>query len=232
MAQGKRIRSSKEGLNPEKIYSLNEALGFFQGSYKKAKFDETVEIAIQVSGDQNKPDQTFRGAVLLPAGRGKAVRVAVFATGKDADEAKKAGAEIVGDEDLAAEVAKGKINFDVCIATPAMMPLIGKLGKVLGPKGLMPNPKVGTVTPNVAEAVKNVKAGQVEFKPEKTGIVHAGVALLSFPEKDIATNIKAVVGAIQKARPAGIKGTFIKGIVLSTTMGPGLKVDVSELIAA
>ena len=196
-----------------------------------AKFDETIEVAISLGVDPRHADQMVRGVVALPNGSGRSVRVAVFAKGDKADQAKAAGADIVGAEDLAEIVQSGKIDFDRCIATPDMMPLVGRLGKVLGPRGLMPNPKVGTVTPDVAEAVKAAKGGAVEFRVEKAGIVHAGVGKASFTEEQILGNVRALIDAVQKAKPSGSKGTYIKRIALSSTMGPGVKVEPQSVTA-
>ena len=195
----------------------------------KAKFDETIEIAVNLGIDPKQADQNVRGVVNLPAGTGRNVRVAVFARDKKADEARAAGADIVGAEDLFETVNGGKVDFDRVIATPDMMGLVGRLGKVLGPKGMMPNPKVGTVTPNVAQAVKDAKGGSVEFRAEKTGIIHAGVGKASFTEADLEKNVRAFVGALVKARPSGAKGTYVKKIAISSTMGPGVTIDVSDI---
>jgi large subunit ribosomal protein L1 len=195
----------------------------------KTKFDETVEIAMNLSVDPRKADQNLRGTVMLPAGTGKTLRVAVFARGERAKEAEAAGADIVGAEDLAEKIQAGELNFDRCIATPDMMAIVGRLGKVLGPRGLMPNPKLGTVTPNVAEAVRAAKGGQVEFRAEKAGIVHAGIGKVSFTEDALVENVRAFVGAINRAKPTGVKGTYIKKVSLSSTMGPGLKLEISSI---
>jgi large subunit ribosomal protein L1 len=198
-------------------------------SRASAKFDETVEVALSLNIDPRKAEQNLRGTVMLPAGTGKSLRVAVFARGDRAEEAKAAGADIVGAEDLAQKVQAGEINFDRCIATPDMMAVVGRLGKVLGPRGLMPNPKLGTVTANVTEAVKAAKGGQVEYRTEKAGIVQAGVGKASFSEEALVENVRAFVGAISRAKPTGVKGTFIKKVSLSSTMGPGLKLDQTSL---
>jgi large subunit ribosomal protein L1 len=198
-------------------------------SRSKAKFDETVEIAMNLAVDPRKSDQNLRGTVMLPHGTGKTLRVAVFARGDRAKEAEAAGADIVGAEDLAEKVQAGQMDFDRVIATPDMMAVVGRLGKVLGPRGLMPNPKLGTVTANVAEAVKAAKGGQVEFRAEKAGIVHAGIGKVSFSEEALAENVRAFVGAISRSKPTGVKGTYIKKVSLSSTMGPGLKLEVSSL---
>jgi len=194
-----------------------------------AKFDETIEVSLNLNIDPRKSEQNLRGTVMLPSGTGKSLRVAVFAKGDRAEEAKAAGADIVGAEDLAQKVQAGEINFDRCIATPDMMALVGRLGKVLGPRGLMPNPKLGTVTANIAEAVKAAKGGQVEYRTEKSGIIQAGVGKASFTEQAIAENVRAFVGAISRSKPSGVKGTFVKKVSLSSTMGPGLKLELSSI---
>ena len=227
---GKRIKKAYEGLDANKFYSLQEAVKEIKAR-AKTKFDETIEIAMNLGIDPKHADQNVRGVVSLPAGTGKTVRVAVFAKGDKAEAAKKAGADLVGADDLAEQVQAGKMDFDRVIATPDMMVTVGKLGKVLGPRGLMPNPKLGTVTNDVAEAVKAAKGGQVEFRAEKAGIVHAGVGKVSFSEADLVNNVKAFVSAINKAKPAGAKGTYIKKVSLASTMGPGLKLDVATLVA-
>lgn len=226
---GKRIENAREGIDRKATYSLDEAVKLVK-SKAGAKFDETVEVAIALGVDPRHADQMVRGVVTLPNGSGRSVRVAVFAKGDKAEAAKAAGADVVGAEDLAEEIQGGKIDFDRCIATPDMMPLVGRLGKVLGPRGLMPNPKVGTVTPDVEEAVKAAKGGAVEFRVEKAGIVHAGVGKASFTEDQIAGNIRALVDAVNKAKPAGAKGTYIKRIAISSTMGPGVKVDTATAL--
>lgn len=227
---GKRIKKAYEGIDATKFYSLQDAVKEIK-SRSKTKFDETVEIAMNLGIDPKHADQNVRGVVSLPAGTGKSVRVAVFAKGDKAEAAKKAGADIVGADDLAEQVQAGKMDFDRVIATPDMMVTVGKLGKVLGPRGLMPNPKLGTVTADVAEAVKAAKGGQVEFRAEKAGIIQAGVGKVSFSEADLVNNVKAFVSAINKAKPAGAKGTYIKKVSLASTMGPGLKLDVTTLVA-
>jgi len=227
----KRVAASREGIDRKKFYPLTEALGLIK-ERATAKFDETVEVAINLGVDPRHADQMVRGVVQLPHGTGKTVRVAVFARGLKADEATAAGADIVGAEDLVETIQKGEINFDRCIATPDMMPLVGRLGKVLGPRGLMPNPKVGTVTQDVAAAVKATKGGAVEFRVEKAGIVHAGVGKASFTAEALLDNIRAIVDAVQKARPAGAKGTYLQRLSVSSTMGPGVKVEVGSLGAA
>ena len=226
MATAKRIKSAREGIDPKKLYSLEEAVKLVK-ECATAKFDETIEVALNLGVDPRHADQMVRGVVELPNGSGRSVRVAVFAKDAKADEAKEAGADLVGAEDLMETVQAGTIDFDRCIATPDMMPLVGRLGKVLGPRNLMPNPKVGTVTTEVAEAVKAAKGGAVEFRVEKAGIVHAGVGKASFSEEQITGNVQAFLTAVQKARPSGAKGTFIKRIALSSSMGPGVKIDVA-----
>ena len=227
---GKRISKAREGIDRKKTYGLGEAVKIVKDR-ASAKFDETIEVAIALGVDPRHADQMVRGVVALPNGSGRTVRVAVFAKGDKADAAKAAGADIVGAEDLAEIVQNGKIEFDRCIATPDMMPLVGRLGKVLGPRGLMPNPKVGTVTPDVATAVKEQKGGAVEFRVEKAGIVHAGVGKASFSEDQILGNVRALIDAVQKAKPAGAKGTYIKRIAISSTMGPGVKVEPQSVAA-
>ncbi|WP_315919833.1 50S ribosomal protein L1 [Mesorhizobium sp. SP-1A] len=227
----KRVAKSREGIDPNKAYGLSEALQMLKDR-SKVKFDETVEISMNLGVDPRHADQMVRGVVNLPNGTGRTVRVAVFARGDKADEAKAAGADIVGAEDLVEIVQKGEINFDRCIATPDMMPLVGRLGKVLGPRGMMPNPKVGTVTPDVAAAVKASKGGAVEFRVEKAGIVHAGVGKVSFDVKALEENVRAFADAVNKAKPAGAKGNYVKRVALSSTMGPGLKLDVATLAAS
>ena len=224
----KRIAKSREGIDPNKAYALSEALQLLKDR-SKVKFDETVEISMNLGVDPRHADQMVRGVVNLPNGTGRSVRVAVFARGDKAEEAKAAGADIVGAEDLVDIVQKGTIDFDRCIATPDMMPLVGRLGKVLGPRGMMPNPKVGTVTTDVAAAVKASKGGAVEFRVEKAGIVQAGVGKVSFDVKALEENVRAFADAVTKAKPAGAKGTYIKKISLSSTMGPGVKVDAGSV---
>ena len=227
---GKRITKAREGINVDKQYGLSEAIGLLKDR-ATAKFDETIEVAMNLGVDPRHADQMVRGVVNLPNGTGRTVRVAVFARGDKADEAKAAGADIVGAEDLVETVQKGEINFDRCIATPDMMPLVGRLGKVLGPRGMMPNPKVGTVTPDVAAAVKASKGGAVEFRVEKAGIVHAGVGKASFDAKALEENVRAFADAVIKAKPTGAKGNYVKKVALSSTMGPGLKLDPSSVTA-
>jgi large subunit ribosomal protein L1 len=226
---GKRLTAAHATIDRDKFYPLAEAVALIKAA-AKAKFDETIELALNLGVDPRHADQMVRGVISLPHGTGKTVRVAVFAKGPKADEAKAAGADLVGAEDLMEIVQSGQIDFDRCIATPDMMGVVGRLGKVLGPRGLMPNPKLGTVTMNVAEAVKAAKGGQVQFRVEKAGIVHAGVGRASFTEQQIAENVKAFVEVINKAKPSGAKGVYLKKISLSSTMGPGLKLLVSDLV--
>lgn len=221
---GKRVRAALEKVDRKRLYGLDEAVKLVKEN-ANAKFDETVEIAMNLGVDPRHADQMVRGVVSLPNGTGRSVRVAVFARDAKADEAREAGADVVGAEDLMEQVQKGKIDFDRCIATPDMMPIVGRLGKVLGPRNLMPNPKVGTVTPNVAEAVKNAKGGAVEFRVEKNGIVHAGVGKASFKDDALEENIRAFAEAVARAKPSGSKGTYIKRVAISSTMGPGVHVD-------
>lgn len=228
MANGKRIKAAREGVDKNKLYTLDEAIRLVK-SNANAKFDETVELAINLGVDPRHADQMVRGVVELPNGTGRTQRVAVFARDDKAEEAKAAGAEIVGAEDLMETIQGGTIDFDRCIATPDMMPLVGRLGKVLGPRNLMPNPKVGTVTTDVAEAVRAAKGGAVEFRVEKEGIVQAGVGKASFSEEQLAGNIRALVTAVQKAKPSGAKGAYMKRLAVSSTMGPGVKLDMSGL---
>ncbi|MHC8509380.1 MAG: 50S ribosomal protein L1 [Rhodospirillales bacterium] len=230
MTKGKRYRAAAESINRDSAYALDDAVKMIKGG-AKAKFDETVEVSMNLGVDPRHADQMVRGVVALPHGSGKSLRVAVFAKGDKADEAKAAGADVVGAEDLMEAVQKGEINFDRCIATPDMMAIVGRLGKVLGPRGLMPNPKLGTVTADVAGAVKAAKAGQIEFRVEKAGLIHAGVGKASFSEDALKDNIRALVDAVVKAKPAGAKGSYMKKVSLSTTMGPGLKLDVAGLQA-
>ncbi len=229
MAQeGKRIRAAREGIDPTKLYGLAEAIAMVKAK-ANAKFDETIEVAMNLGVDPRHADQMVRGVCNLPNGSGRKVRVAVFAKGPKAEEAKKAGADIVGAEDLFEIVNKGTIDFDRCIATPDMMGLVGRLGKVLGPRNMMPNPKVGTVTMDVTAAVKAAKGGAVEFRVEKAGIIQAGVGKASFSAEQIVGNVRAFVDAVNKAKPAGAKGTYVKKISLSSSMGPGLKIDLAAL---
>ncbi len=225
---GKRTQQIRDGIDRNKLYALSEAVTMVKDR-AKAKFDETVEVAMNLGVDPRHADQMVRGVVNLPNGTGRSVRVAVFARGDKAEEAKAAGADIVGAEDLVEIVQGGTIDFDRCIATPDMMPLVGRLGKVLGPRGMMPNPKVGTVTPDVAAAVKASKGGAVEFRVEKAGIVHAGVGKASFDAKALEENIRALAEAVNRAKPSGAKGTYVKRVAVSSTMGPGVKIDPSSL---
>ena len=231
MAIGKRTKAIREGVDREKIYTVTEAVKLVK-ERAKAKFDETVEIAMNLGVDPKHADQMVRGVCNLPNGSGRTMRVGVFARGAKAEEAKAAGADVVGAEDLVEIVNSGKIDFDRCIATPDMMPLVGRLGKVLGPRGMMPNPKVGTVTMDIATAVKASKGGSVEFRVEKAGIVHAGVGKASFTEQALVENIKAFVDAVVKARPQGAKGTYVQRVAISSTMGPGVKVDPATVLGA
>jgi large subunit ribosomal protein L1 len=226
--KGKRLRAAYEGVDPTSALDLAEAVTAIKAR-ATAKFDETVEVAMNLGVDPRHADQMVRGVVSLPHGTGKTVRVAVFAKGDKAEEAKAAGADVVGAEDLMQEVQAGTINFDRCIATPDMMGVVGRLGKILGPRGLMPNPKLGTVTPNVTEAITAAKAGQVQFRVEKAGIIHGGVGRVSFSDEQLAENIHAFVDAIIKAKPSGAKGTYVKKISLSSTMGPGLRVNIASV---
>jgi large subunit ribosomal protein L1 len=225
---GKRIAKAREGIERTKLYPLNDAIKLVR-ERAKAKFDESVEIAMNLGVDPKHADQMVRGVVNLPNGTGRVLRVAVFARGAKADEARAAGADVVGAEELVTIVQGGTIDFDRCIATPDMMPLVGRLGKVLGPRGLMPNPKVGTVTMDVTAAVKASKGGAVEFRVEKAGIVQGTVGKASFDEVKLVENIKAFVDAVSKAKPAGSKGTYIQRVALSSTQGPGVKIDVASL---
>ena len=224
---GKRARSAREAFAGKENLSVEEAVALIKAN-AKTKFDEPVEIAMNLGVDPRHADQMVRGSVTLPNGTGKSVRVAVFARGPKADEAKEAGADIVGAEDLMETVQGGTIEFDRCIATPDMMPIVGRLGKVLGPRNLMPNPKVGTVTMDVAEAVQAAKGGQVTFKAEKAGVVHAGIGKVSFDETKLVENVLAFVDAVSKAKPSGAKGTYMKKVALSSTMGPGVTVDIQS----
>jgi large subunit ribosomal protein L1 len=227
----KRMAKSHAGVDPRKLHTLDEAVKLVKAR-ANAKFDETIEVAMNLGVDPKYPDQQVRGVVSLPSGTGRSARVAVFARGAKADEAKAAGADIVGAEDLFETVNGGAIDFDRLIATPDMMALVGRLGKVLGPRGLMPNPKVGTVTMDVKKAVADAKGGAVEFRVEKAGILHAGIGKASFTEEQILANVKAFVDAVAKAKPPGAKGTFVKKVALSSTMGPGVRVDPAAAIAA
>jgi large subunit ribosomal protein L1 len=229
--KGKRLVKSYEGINRDAFYTLQDGVKLVKGN-AKAKFDETIEVAMNLNVDPRHADQMVRGVVSLPNGTGKSVRVAVFARGDKAKEAQEAGADLVGAEDLAEKVQGGTIDFDRCIATPDMMAVVGKLGRVLGPRGLMPNPKLGTVTQDVTQAVRDAKGGQVEFRAEKAGLIHAGVGKASFTEDAIAANVRAFVDAVNRAKPSGVKGTYIKKISLSSTMGPGLKLDIGSVVQA
>ncbi len=225
---GKRLKKAYEGVDRDQVLSASEAVKFVKAR-ATAKFDETIDIAVNLNVDTRKAEQNIRGVVQLPSGTGKNLRVAVFAKGEKAVEAEKAGADIVGADDLAQKIEAGEIDFDRCIATPDMMPVVGKLGKVLGPKGLMPNPKLGTVTPDVAKAVEAAKSGQIEYRAEKNGVVHAGIGKASFSEAQILANVKSIADIIVKTRPSGIKGSYIKKVVLSSTMGPSVCVSVADL---
>ncbi len=224
----KRLRAAYQAVDLARAYPLPEAIRLIKGS-ARAKFDETIELAMNLGIDPRHADQMVRGMVSLPHGTGRTVRVAVFARAAKAEEAQAAGADIVGAEDLAEKVQAGEINFDRCLATPDLMALVGRLGKILGPRGLMPNPRLGTVTMDIKGAVSAAKAGQVEFRAEKAGIVHAGIGKASFPEDRLAANVRAFVEAIQKARPTGAKGTYLKKAALSSTMGPGIRIELGSL---
>jgi len=228
---GKRFRAAADAIEAEKLYGVEEAVKLVK-SGAKTKFDETIEIAMNLGVDPRHADQMVRGVCELPHGSGRKLRVGVFAKGDKAEEAKKAGADVVGAEDLVEQVQKGVIEFDRCIATPDMMPLVGRLGKVLGPRGLMPNPKVGTVTADVTAAVGAAKGGAVEFRVEKAGVIHAGVGKASFTEEALVENIRAFTDAVNKAKPSGAKGTFVKRIAVTSTMGPGVKVEPASLGSA
>ena len=226
---GKRVRAAREGIDPAKLYPLGDAIKLIK-ERATAKFDETVEVSMNLGVDPRHADQMVRGVCNLPNGSGRSVRVAVFARGAKADEARAAGADVVGAEDLVEAVQGGNIDFDRCIATPDMMPLVGRLGKVLGPRGLMPNPKVGTVSMDVAGAVGAAKGGAVEFRVEKAGIVHAGVGKASFEDDKLVQNIRAFADAVVKAKPTGAKGTYVQRVALASTMGPGVKVDPASVL--
>ena len=227
---GKRLKAARESIDRETLYPAREAVRLVKAA-ASTRFDETVEVAVGLGVDPRHADQMVRGVVALPNGTGKSVRVAVFAKGDKAAEAAAAGADTVGAEDLAEKVANGDIGFDRCIATPDMMPVVGRLGKILGPRGLMPNPKLGTVTNDVAGAVRAVKGGQVEFRVEKAGIVHAGIGKASFGEDQLVANLKAFVDAVNRAKPSGAKGTYLKKVAVSTSMGPGAKVEVASAVS-
>ena len=229
MAQaGKRVRKIRDGIDRDKLYPLADAIRMVK-ERAVAKFDETIEVALNLGVDPRHADQMVRGVASLPNGSGRSVRVAVFARGDRAEEAKKAGADVVGAEELVETVQKGEINFDRCIATPDMMPLVGRLGKILGPRGLMPNPKVGTVTNDIAAAVKDAKGGAIEFRVEKAGIVHAGIGKASFTDEALKANVVALLDALNKAKPAGAKGQYVKRVSLSSTMGPGFQIDAASV---
>jgi len=230
MATGKRYKAAMNGIDRKQKYKISDAVALIK-ERATAKFDETVDIAVNLGVDPRHADQMVRGVINLPNGTGKNVRVAVFARDAKADEAKAAGADIVGADELAQDVLAGKIDFDRCIASPDMMPLVGRLGKVLGPRNLMPNPKVGTVTPDVAAAVKAAKGGAVEFRVEKSGILHNGVGKASFSAENLLENIKSYMKAVSKAKPSGAKGVYIERVTISSTMGPGVHVDVSSLLS-
>jgi large subunit ribosomal protein L1 len=229
--EGKRIRAARDGVSVMKLYAIDDAVKLVKDR-ATAKFDETIEVAMNLGVDPRHADQMVRGVCNLPNGSGRTVRVAVFARGAKADEAKAAGADIVGAEELFETVSGGTIEFDRCIATPDMMPLVGRLGKVLGPRGMMPNPKVGTVTMDVKSAVEAAKGGAVEFRVEKAGIIHAGIGKASFDDGKLIENIKAFADAVAKAKPSGAKGTYIQRVAISSTMGPGVKVDPSSVLGA
>jgi len=228
----KKMQAINEKVDREKLYSIDEAIKTLKGLASTSKFDETLDVVINLGVDPRHADQMVRGVVSLPSGTGKETRVAVFAKDAKADEAREAGADTVGAEDLMEAMQGGDLNYDRIIATPDMMGLVGRLGKVLGPKGLMPNPKLGTVTPNVGQAVKDAKGGQIEYRVEKAGIIHNGIGKTSFKEADLRKNFDALVSAVVKAKPAGAKGKYVRKVGLSTTMGPGLKVDLGEIEGA
>ena len=228
MAKNKRLAAAQAAVEKNKSYALNDAITLIK-SVSKAKFDETVEMSMNLGIDPRHADQMVRGLTSLPNGTGKTVRVGVFARGPKADEALAAGADVVGADDLAEKIQAGEINFDRCIATPDMMGVVGRLGKILGPRGLMPNPRLGTVTMDVKGAITAAKAGQVEFRAEKAGIIHAGIGKVSFDVDKLLENARALADAIQKAKPTGAKGTYVKGVSISSSMGPGIKVDISSL---
>jgi large subunit ribosomal protein L1 len=228
MAKNKRLEAARKAVDSSKTYPLADAIKLIK-SISKAKFDETIEMSMNLGIDPRHADQMVRGLTSLPNGTGKTVRVGVFARGAKAEEAQAAGADVVGAEDLAEKIQAGEINFDRCIATPDMMGVVGRLGKVLGPRGLMPNPRLGTVTMDVKGAITAAKAGQVEFRAEKAGIIHAGIGKVSFDEDKLLENAKALADAIQKAKPTGAKGTYVQKVSISSTMGPGVRVDVSSI---
>jgi len=229
MALGKRSKQARAAIDRNAFYNVEQAIQLIKGG-ATSKFDETIEVAMNLGIDPRQSDQNLRGVVQLPHGTGKSLRVAVFARGEKAELAKKSGADVVGADDLAEKVQAGQIEFDRCIATPDMMALVGRLGKVLGPRGLMPNPKLGTVTNDIAEAVKAAKGGQVEFRAEKAGLVHAGVGKASFSQDALVDNVKAFVNAIVRAKPSGAKGSYIKKVSLSSTMGPGVKLEIASVL--
>ena len=231
MALSKRMKDARAAIDRMKTYAVEDAVRMVK-ERAKAKFDETIELAINLNIDPRHADQQVRGVLALPSGTGKTLRVAVFAKGDKAKDAEAAGADLVGAEDLAEKVQKGEMNFDRVIAAPDMMPLVGKLGKILGPRGLMPNPKLGTVTADVAAAVKAVKGGQVEYRAEKAGIIHVGVGKASFTEDALVKNVRALYGAVQKAKPAGAKGSYIRKVTICSTMGPGVTLDLNSLASA
>lgn len=226
----KRLAALKANVDRNKLYPVDDALALVKGA-ATAKFDESVDVSVNLGVDPRKSDQVVRGSVVLPRGTGKSVRVAVFTQGANAEAAKAAGADVVGFDDLAEEVKKGNLNFDIVIASPDAMRIVGQLGQILGPRGLMPNPKVGTVTPNVAEAVKNAKAGQVQYRTDKAGIIHATIGRASFEEAALKENLLALVDALQKAKPAAAKGVYLKKVAVSSTMGVGVRVDQTTVVA-
>lgn len=232
MTAAKKMKNAYAAIDREKLYSVDEAVKILKGLTKERKFDETFEVAVNLNIDPRHADQIVRGMYELPHGTGATVRVAVFARDDKAEEAKKAGADVVGAEDLADKIKAGEMDFDRVIATPDMMPLVGQLGKILGPKGMMPNPKLGTVTPDVVKAVESAKGGAIEYRAEKAGIVHAGVGKSSFDDKKLAENVIAFVKEIQRVRPSGAKGTYMRKVTLTTTMGPGIKLDIAAIQAA
>jgi len=231
MKQGKKIRNAVASIDRNKMYLLEDGVKTIKKTAEDSarKFVETMDVSISLGIDTRQSDQAVRGMVQMPNGTGKTIRVAVFAKGDKADQAKEAGADIVGAEELGEKIQKGFSDFDRVIASPDMMAVVGRLGKILGPRGLMPNPKLGTVTPNVADAVKSAKAGSIEYRAEKNGIIHAGIGKINFTEDQLVENIRALLDALKKSRPSGVKGTYIKSVSLSSTMGPGIKIDLSSL---